>query len=247
MLSLAQPNHFYQCFLSQGVCAGIGAGMLYVPSYAVVGHYFLKRRTLIMSIVASGSSLGAVIHPIMLNNTFNTLGFGNAVRASAGLVSGMLLIACLLMRTRLPPPGKTTPLIPAIKRFSQDWAYIFATLGYVSSHLSRDENAELLSSLLSFTIAFYFPFYYLQLDASAHNLNVTFTFYSVAYFSPIFLRNNSHALHILIACHIELGQLHRPAGGRLCCPGLRCRQHDYAVHTLLCRAHLRYDWREDPR
>lgn len=129
MLSLAQPNRFYQVFLSQGVCAGIGAGMLYVPSYAVVGHYFLKRRTLVMSIVASGSSLGAVVHPILLNNTFDKLGFGNAVRASAGLVTGMLLIACLLMRTRLPPPEKTTALIPAIKKFSKDKAYICASLG----------------------------------------------------------------------------------------------------------------------
>lgn len=132
MLSLAQPDQFYQVFLSQGVCAGIGAGMLYVPSYAVVGHYFLKRRTLAMSIVASGSSLGAAIHPIMLNNLFDSIGFGNAVRASAGLVSGMLLCACFLMRTRLPPPDKTIPLIPAIRKFSKDWAYICAVAGYVT-------------------------------------------------------------------------------------------------------------------
>ena len=35
MLSLAQPNQFYQIFLAQGICAGIGAGMLYVPSVPV--------------------------------------------------------------------------------------------------------------------------------------------------------------------------------------------------------------------
>ncbi len=82
-----------------------------------------------MSIVASGSSMGAVIHPIMLNNTLDTIGFVNSVRASAGLVTGMLLIACFLMQTRLPPPKKTIPLIPAIKKFSRDKAYICATLG----------------------------------------------------------------------------------------------------------------------
>ena len=163
MLSLAQPNQFYQIFLAQGICAGIGAGMLYVPSYAVVGHYFFKKRTLAMSIVASGSSLGAVVHPIMLNNTFDTLGFGTAVRASAGLVSGMLLLACLLMRTRLPPPERTTPLILALKKFSKDRAYILATIG-----------------MTIFTLGFYFPLYYLQLDAYSHNLDETFSFYSVS-------------------------------------------------------------------
>lgn len=118
--------------MSQGVCAGIGAGLIYVPSIAVISHYFQKRRTLAMSIVAAGSSFGSVIHPIMLNNTFNSsLGFGNSVRASAGLVTGMLLIACLLMRTRLPPPKTVAPVIPTIKKFARDKAYVFASLGSV--------------------------------------------------------------------------------------------------------------------
>lgn len=131
MLSLAQPNQFYQVFLSQGICVGIGAGLLYIPSIAVISHYFQRRRVLAMSIVASGSSMGSVIHPIMLNNTLNSsLGFGNSVRASAGLVAGMLLLAIVLMKPRLPPPKTTTPLIPAIKKFARDKAYVYMTIGY---------------------------------------------------------------------------------------------------------------------
>ena len=85
-----------------------------------------------MSIVAAGSSFGSVIHPIMLNNTLNSsLGFGNSVRASAGLVTGMLLLACFLMRTRLPPPAKVTPIVPATRKFVKDGAYVAATFGYV--------------------------------------------------------------------------------------------------------------------
>lgn len=141
MLSLAQRDQFYQVFLSQSVCAGIGAGLLFVPSYAVIGHYFQKRRTLAMTIVASGSSLGATLHPIMLNNLFNTLSFGNAVRASAGLVTGMLLFACLLMRTRLPPPKKTLALLPAVKKFSQDPPYVLAAIGCVGiQHLAANKT-----------------------------------------------------------------------------------------------------------
>lgn len=96
---------------------------------AVISHYFVKRRALAMTIVASGSSLGAIIHPIMLNNTLGSLGFGNAVRASAGLVTGMLSIGCFLMRTRLPPPQHKTDFKKALQKFSRDGAFIAATLG----------------------------------------------------------------------------------------------------------------------
>lgn len=112
---------------------GLGAGLIYIPSVAIVSHYFKKRRALAMSLVSSGSSLGAVLHPIMLNNTLGKIGFGNAVRASAGLVSGMLLIACLLMHPRLPPPRNTPRLGKALRKFSRDGAYIAATAGFICS------------------------------------------------------------------------------------------------------------------
>ncbi|CAK5274378.1 unnamed protein product [Mycena citricolor] len=160
MLSLAQPNHFYQVFLTQGVANGIGAGMTYVPCMAVLSHHFQKRRALAMSIVASGSSLGAVIHPIMLNHTLHSgLSFGNAVRVSAGLISGLLLFACLLFRTRLAPPKQTIHLRHILVKFARDKAYVTATLG-----------------LCVYTVGFYYPLFYLQLDAVQHDLDPSFAF-----------------------------------------------------------------------
>jgi hypothetical protein len=103
--------------------------MMYVPSLAVVSQYFLKKRALAMSIVASGSSLGAIVHPIMLNNLFVKLGFGNAVRANAGMNAGLLIIACLLLRTRLPPPTTVPPMWKSVKGFSTDWPYVFCVIG----------------------------------------------------------------------------------------------------------------------
>jgi MFS family permease len=109
---------------------GIGSGILYIPSMAIVSHYFVKRRALAMTIVASGASLGAVVHPIMLNNMLaGRLGFGNAVRASAGLVTGLLFIACLLMRTRIHPPKHSIDMRKVLKKLSRDGAYMAATAG----------------------------------------------------------------------------------------------------------------------
>ncbi|KAJ7842516.1 MFS general substrate transporter [Mycena leptocephala] len=167
MLSLCQRQQLYQMFLAQGVGMGLGAGIVYIPSVAIISHYFHKRRALAMSIVASGSSLGAVIHPIMLNNTLHSsLGFGTAVRASAGLISGLLLIACLIMRPRLPPTQNAPEFWQSLRRFSHDTPYVLATLG-----------------LTMFSFAFYFPLFFLQLDAVTHGIDGTFSFYSLVIMS----------------------------------------------------------------
>ncbi|KAI0088987.1 major facilitator superfamily domain-containing protein [Irpex rosettiformis] len=163
MLSLAKPNAYYQCILSQGVTMGIGAGLIYVPSIAVISHHFQKKRVLAMSIVACGSSLGAIVHPIMLNNTLHSsLGFGNSVRASAALVTGMLLISCCLMRTRLPPPTKVVPIVPSLKKFSRDGAYLATSAAF-----------------FFVTAGFYYTLYYLQLNAILHNVPRQLAFYSL--------------------------------------------------------------------
>jgi MFS family permease len=57
-------KQYYQAFLAQGVCFGIGAGMLFVPSVAVVSTYFDKRRSLAVGISACGSSLGEHLHAL---------------------------------------------------------------------------------------------------------------------------------------------------------------------------------------
>lgn len=54
MLSLAQPNHYYQNFLSQGVGMGLGMGLMFLPSLTVTSHYFRARRSLAMGLVIAG-------------------------------------------------------------------------------------------------------------------------------------------------------------------------------------------------
>ncbi|KAF8174601.1 major facilitator superfamily domain-containing protein [Mycena galopus ATCC 62051] len=162
MLSLCRRDQFYQIFLAQGVGLGIGAGTVYISSIAVVSHHFQKRRALAMTIVASGSSVGAVVHPIMLNNTFNSLGFPNAVRASAGLIRALLIIACLLMHPRLPPASNHPPFLKSLLRFARDTPYVLGVLG-----------------MAAYAIGFYFPLFYLQLDAVTHGMSQNFSFYSL--------------------------------------------------------------------
>ncbi|KAF5350404.1 hypothetical protein D9758_012484 [Tetrapyrgos nigripes] len=176
LLSLCQPNHFYQILLTQGIGAGLGSGITYVPTISVVSHDFSgKDRLLAMTVVASGSSLGAVVHPIMLNNLLHNerlgLGFGNVVRISAGMITALLLIGCGLMRTRGSGAFRSkekalktsrSNIFKTFKQSAKDKAYVAATLG-----------------LSIFVIGYYLPFFYIQLDASVRGLNTTFSFYSL--------------------------------------------------------------------
>jgi hypothetical protein len=101
-----------------------------IPSIAVISQHFRRKRTLIMAFIAAGSSLGAIVHPIMLNNLLNSpVGFANSVRASAGMVSGLLLIACLCMRTRLDPPPTPVNYIAASKKCIHDVPLMFMIAG----------------------------------------------------------------------------------------------------------------------
>ncbi|KAJ7167985.1 MFS general substrate transporter [Mycena filopes] len=163
MLSLCHRQQLYQIFLAQGIGLGLGAGLVYIPSVAVVSHYFKQRRALAMSIVASGSAFGAIIHPIMLNNTLHSkLGFGTSVRASAALITGLLVVASLLMRPRLAPSQNNPQFWKSVRRFGRDTPYVLATIG-----------------MATLSVAFYFPLFFIQLDAVTHGLHPTFAFYSL--------------------------------------------------------------------
>ena len=57
MTSLA--GEYYQVFLAQGLCVGLGGGMVYVPSMAAASASFGEaKRPLVMGIVASGAGFG---------------------------------------------------------------------------------------------------------------------------------------------------------------------------------------------
>lgn len=123
-------------FLAQGVGAGIGIGMLFLPtgepcvrsssvryeasqtdfsySVSIVTHHFNKRRALANGITFTGASVSGVVFPILMNKFFHgSVGFANGMRICAGIVSAALLGGWLLMRTRLPPKSQMLDRPPA--------------------------------------------------------------------------------------------------------------------------------------
>ncbi|RDB17187.1 Riboflavin transporter MCH5 [Hypsizygus marmoreus] len=158
MLSLSHKNSYYQVFLSQGLGSGLASGMTYIPSLAVVSHYFQRHRPLAMGVVASGTALGAVVHPIMLNALLHgPIGFVNGVRFSTGFNLGLLIVANIVMRARLPPKptGSTVPFT----EFVRDQPYLFMVIGG-----------------LLVMCGLHFPTFFLQLDVVAHGVDRVFAF-----------------------------------------------------------------------
>ncbi|KAE9385476.1 MFS general substrate transporter [Gymnopus androsaceus JB14] len=165
MISISQAQQWYQLFLAQGLGLGIAIGAVYIPALGILSHHFLQRRSLVMGIVASASSVGGVVHPIMLNNLIhNHVGFHWGVRVSALFNFALLMVANILMSTRLPPQNKSLiKQCMAWKDFLHDKTYVIATAG----------------TFLLITGCF-FPTFYLQLDAIDHGVSTSFAFYSIS-------------------------------------------------------------------
>ena len=56
MTSIA--TQYYQIFLALGICVGLGAGCLFVPSVAIVATYFTTKRAAATGLTAAGGSVG---------------------------------------------------------------------------------------------------------------------------------------------------------------------------------------------
>lgn len=98
-------KEYYQFILAQGILGGLSTGLLFTPSLATIGHYFEKRRGFAMGIGSSAASLGGLLIPIVLKHVLysETLGFGWGVRVIGFGILGLLLVACVVVRGRLPP------------------------------------------------------------------------------------------------------------------------------------------------
>lgn len=112
-LMTSLSTQYYQIMLAQGICVGIGAGCLFVPSVALLPQYFKKKRGLANGIAASGSSIGGVIYPIMFYKLERSVGFAWATRSLAFVCLGTCLICIALMRVRFIPKEKRALFQPS--------------------------------------------------------------------------------------------------------------------------------------
>ncbi|MCJ1359063.1 MAG: hypothetical protein MMC33_009063 [Icmadophila ericetorum] len=99
-------TQYYQFILAQGICSPIGASAIFYPAVSSSSTWFFRRRALALGVVASGSSLGGVIFPILVQRLIPQIGFPWTMRVAAFLILSLLVIANLTVRSRIPPTWK---------------------------------------------------------------------------------------------------------------------------------------------
>lgn len=99
----ASCKKYWQFILVQGLLSGVSNSLLMFPSMAATPQYFNKKRGAAMGLAIAGSSLGAIIFPIVLSRLLDTVGFEWAVRACGFIMMPILLFSALTVKARLPP------------------------------------------------------------------------------------------------------------------------------------------------
>jgi len=103
MMLTSLSTQYWQLVLFQGVLVGVGNGCLFIPSFAVLPTYFVKRRALAVGISQSGSALGGIFFPIVFRHLVPSIGFGWSVRIIAFFMFAIFTIPVLGLRMRYRP------------------------------------------------------------------------------------------------------------------------------------------------
>lgn len=108
MTSLA--TEYWQIFLAQGLCTGIGLGIIFMPPLTVISSYFHRRKSFALALAATGTGLGSVVFPAVIQYLIPQVGFPWAVRCSGFVALALSALALALLKPQLTP-RKSGPLI----------------------------------------------------------------------------------------------------------------------------------------
>lgn len=156
MTSLCQPEQPYQYFLTQSLLFGVGNALVFTPSLAIVSHWFRRRRSFLIGIIASGSSLGGVVYPLIFQNLIRKTGFPWAMRIAGFVTLTCLSVSCLTMRTRLPLLGNMSLSSAVDLRGFKDPKYIL-----------------ICAAAFLLFYALFIPYFYIETYANYHGVDRT--------------------------------------------------------------------------
>lgn len=102
MMLLGLCTKYWHFILVYSVLNGLGGCLMNTPALASIGHFFLVRRGTATGVAMTSGSVGGVIFPLMLQKLIPEVGFAWATRILGFILIALLVIANLLIRSRLP-------------------------------------------------------------------------------------------------------------------------------------------------
>lgn len=103
-------TEYWQLFLVQGLGQGIGCGLMFCPTLALISTYFVKRRGIAIGLVASGSATGGLVFPAVIMRLLPRVGYGWTMR-TLGFISLVTLTPCLIFFKQRLSPHRSGPLV----------------------------------------------------------------------------------------------------------------------------------------
>ncbi|PCH36281.1 MFS general substrate transporter [Wolfiporia cocos MD-104 SS10] len=150
LLMASFATKMWQLVLLQGVCYGIGGGLIYFPIVALLPQWFSRRRGLAAGIIFSGSGIGGFVFPYMLEGLLAGIGFRWTLRTWSAITLVFAGIALLGMKPRLP--------VPKFQRGQRRPRFIPPQLQFIKTpHFWALGAAMSLQSLSYYPISLYIP------------------------------------------------------------------------------------------
>ena len=98
MTSLA--SNYWQLLVTQGICQGIGSGLAFTPTMALVSTYFTTMRSIAVCGMSSGTATGGVVFPIIARQLLDRVGIEWTIRVMGFVFLTNTFIALAIIRPR---------------------------------------------------------------------------------------------------------------------------------------------------
>nr|XP_008104433.1 PREDICTED: monocarboxylate transporter 14 [Anolis carolinensis]XP_016847569.1 PREDICTED: monocarboxylate transporter 14 [Anolis carolinensis]XP_016847570.1 PREDICTED: monocarboxylate transporter 14 [Anolis carolinensis]XP_016847571.1 PREDICTED: monocarboxylate transporter 14 [Anolis carolinensis] len=89
-------SNVHYLFITFGVTAGIGSGMVYLPAVVMVGEYFQKRRALAQGLSTTGTGFGTFLMTFLLKYLCMEFGWRNAMFIQGAICLNLCVCGALM-------------------------------------------------------------------------------------------------------------------------------------------------------
>ena len=139
---------FWHFILTFSVLGGIGTSLIFTPAISSIAHFFVVNRGSATGLASTAGSVGGIVFPLLLPKLYTTIGFAWGTRIMGFIFLFLVVIANLLIKSRLPPKigGSIWPDFWIFKNvaftlttfgvFFVEWG-LFIPLSYISSYALR--------------------------------------------------------------------------------------------------------------
>ncbi|KAG8892249.1 hypothetical protein FRC00_012400, partial [Tulasnella sp. 408] len=92
---VAECHEFWQFMLAQGIATGAACGFIFGGALPAASHWFKKKRSTAFGVIATGTSYGGTVFPIITRNLIPHVGFPWTMRILGFIILGHLILANL--------------------------------------------------------------------------------------------------------------------------------------------------------